>query len=141
MLRVHCWAPAGAGHARRRRGPASASPLWSEPPQASLPPVRVVEQEVSMQKTLLVAGAALAMAFAIPHAASAKGCLKGSAVGGVVGHEVGSGHAAAGAATGCAIGHHEANKKEKQQANQKHGDNGQAANTNSGSSNSNSGNS
>ncbi|WP_250502254.1 hypothetical protein [Caballeronia sp. AZ7_KS35] len=46
-------------------------------------------------------------------AAQAKGCLKGAAVGGVAGHVAG-GHGTAGAIGGCAIGHHEANKKDKQ---------------------------
>jgi hypothetical protein len=43
----------------------------------------------------------------------AKGCLEGAAVGGVAGHVAGK-HGAVGAAGGCAIGHHEANKKDKQ---------------------------
>jgi hypothetical protein len=43
----------------------------------------------------------------------AKGCLEGAAVGGVAGHVAGK-HGVVGAAGGCAIGHHEANKKDKQ---------------------------
>jgi hypothetical protein len=49
--------------------------------------------------------------------ADAKGCLKGAAVGGVAGHVAGH-HGLIGAAAGCAIGHHEAKKKEKNNANQ-----------------------
>ncbi|MGV7243228.1 MULTISPECIES: hypothetical protein [Burkholderiaceae] len=45
----------------------------------------------------------------------AKGCLEGAAVGGVAGHVAGK-HGVVGAAGGCAIGHHEANKKDKQAA-------------------------
>ncbi|KQO55018.1 hypothetical protein IPV08_19845 [Methylobacterium sp. SD274] len=46
-------------------------------------------------------------------AAEAKGCIKGALVGGVAGHM--AGHGKMGAAAGCAIGHHRANKKDKQQ--------------------------
>ena len=49
--------------------------------------------------------------------ANAKGCLKGAAVGGVAGHVAGH-HGYLGAAAGCVIGHHEAKKKEKNNANQ-----------------------
>ena len=49
--------------------------------------------------------------------ADAKGCLKGAAVGGVAGHVAGH-HGFVGAAAGCAIGHHEAKKNEKNNANQ-----------------------
>jgi hypothetical protein len=47
--------------------------------------------------------------------ASAKGCLKGAAIGGVAGHVAGR-HGVVGAAAGCAIGHHQANKKAKDEA-------------------------
>ena len=47
--------------------------------------------------------------------ALATGCLKGAAVGGVAGH-VSGGHGGTGAAAGCVVGHHEANKKDQQQA-------------------------
>ncbi|WP_244815637.1 hypothetical protein [Caballeronia sp. Lep1P3] len=53
-------------------------------------------------------------------AAEAKGCMKGAAVGGVAGHVAGK-HGTAGAVGGCAIGHHEANKKDKQAANAANG--------------------
>jgi len=49
--------------------------------------------------------------------ADAKGCLKGAAVGGVAGHVAGH-HGFIGAAAGCAIGHHEANKREKENSSQ-----------------------
>jgi hypothetical protein len=62
--------------------------------------------------------AALALAISSMSApADAKGCLKGAAVGGVAGHVAGH-HGFIGAAAGCAIGHHEAKKKEKNNANQ-----------------------
>ncbi|MCJ2120012.1 hypothetical protein MKK65_26145 [Methylobacterium sp. J-001] len=44
--------------------------------------------------------------------AEAKGCLKGAVVGGIAGHM--AGHGKMGAAAGCAVGHHRANKKDKQ---------------------------
>jgi hypothetical protein len=46
--------------------------------------------------------------------ASAKGCIKGAIVGGVAGHYAGH-HGLLGAAAGCAIGHHEANKRAREQ--------------------------
>ena len=62
--------------------------------------------------------AAMALTIGLMNApADAKGCLKGAAVGGVAGHVAGH-HGVIGAAAGCAIGHHEANKKEKNNANQ-----------------------
>ncbi len=62
--------------------------------------------------------AALALAIgAMSAPAEAKGCLKGAAVGGAAGHFAGH-HGLVGAAAGCAIGHHEANKKEKNNVNQ-----------------------
>ena len=45
--------------------------------------------------------------------ADAKGCIKGAIVGGVAGLMAGH-HGLLGAAAGCAIGHHEANKKDKE---------------------------
>jgi uncharacterized protein YcfJ len=47
--------------------------------------------------------------------ADAKGCIKGAIVGGVAGHM--AGHGKVGAAAGCAIGHHEANKRDPNNAN------------------------
>jgi hypothetical protein len=62
--------------------------------------------------------AALVLAIGLISApADAKGCLKGAAVGGVAGHVAGH-HGFVGAAAGCAIRHHEAKKKEKNDANQ-----------------------
>jgi outer membrane lipoprotein SlyB len=57
--------------------------------------------------------AAISLAFA--PAADAKGCIKGATVGGVAGHMVG--HGKLGAAAGCVVGHHEANKKNPNNAN------------------------
>ena len=48
--------------------------------------------------------------------AAAKGCIKGAIVGGVAGHYVGH-HGWMGAAAGCVIGHHEANKRAREQTN------------------------
>ena len=57
--------------------------------------------------------AAIALAGLVGAApAEAKGCLKGAVVGGVAGHM--AGHGKLGAAAGCAVGHHNANKKAKQ---------------------------
>jgi hypothetical protein len=73
--------------------------------------------EVCNMKTVLCC-AAFALAIGLGSApADAKGCLKGAAVGGVAGHVAGH-HGLVGAAAGCAIGHHEANKKEKNNGNQ-----------------------
>jgi len=47
--------------------------------------------------------------------AHAAGCLKGAAVGGVAGHLAGH-HGVLGAGAGCVIGHHEAAKHAKQNA-------------------------
>jgi outer membrane lipoprotein SlyB len=60
-----------------------------------------------------------AIIFALPTVTSveAKGCLKGAAVGGVAGHFAGH-HGVLGAAAGCVVGRHEANKRDKMQANQ-----------------------
>jgi hypothetical protein len=46
--------------------------------------------------------------------ASAKGCIKGAVVGGVAGHYAGH-HGVLGAAAGCVIGHHQANKRAREQ--------------------------
>ncbi len=43
------------------------------------------------------------------------GCVTGAAVGGVAGHVAGH-HGVLGAAAGCAVGHHEAVKKQREQA-------------------------
>ncbi|MHC2085853.1 hypothetical protein [Methylobacterium sp. CM6244] len=63
----------------------------------------------------LLTGIALSTlaALSLSGAAEAKGCIKGALVGGVAGHM--AGHGKMGAAAGCAIGHHRANKKDKQQ--------------------------
>ena len=51
--------------------------------------------------------------------ADAKGCIKGALVGGAAGHMVG--HGKMGAAAGCVVGHHNANKKQRQQQEQQNG--------------------
>jgi hypothetical protein len=43
--------------------------------------------------------------------ADAKGCLKGAVVGGLAGHM--AGHGVLGAAGGCAVGHHMANRADR----------------------------
>ena len=48
--------------------------------------------------------------------ARAKGCIKGAIVGGIAGHYAGH-HGWAGAAAGCVIGHHEANRRERERQN------------------------
>jgi len=63
-------------------------------------------------KALIIGAAAVLAVAAMSLPADAKGCLKGAAVGGVAGHAAGH-HGLAGAAVGCAIGHHEANKQDK----------------------------
>jgi hypothetical protein len=65
-----------------------------------------------MNKKLVSLALASSMLFTTG-AVYAKGCLEGAAVGGVAGHVAGK-HGVVGAAGGCAIGHHEANKKDKQ---------------------------
>jgi len=72
-------------------------------------------RRIGMMKFLTASAAVLGMGLGLSgvHTAEAKGCLKGAAVGGLAGHALG--HGAVGAAGGCAVGHHEANKKEKQQ--------------------------
>ena len=67
-----------------------------------------------MNRQIFALAIASSMFFA-SGAVYAKGCLEGAAVGGVAGHVAGK-HGAVGAAGGCAIGHHEANKKDKQAA-------------------------
>jgi len=47
--------------------------------------------------------------------ADAKGCINGAIVGGAAGHM--AGHGKLGAAAGCVVGHHEANKKDPNNAN------------------------
>jgi hypothetical protein len=63
----------------------------------------------------VVAAGALALIAQVDTAA-AKCCIRGAIVGGIAGHYMGH-HGVAGAAAGCAIGHHEANKKAREQTN------------------------
>ena len=64
---------------------------------------------------IIVATAVAALSFASAGSVAAKGCIKGAIVGGVAGHM--AGHGKVGAAAGCAIGHHEANKRDPNDAN------------------------
>jgi len=64
-------------------------------------------------KSLLGAVCVAAIAFVSAGTAEAKGCIKGAVVGGVAGHM--AGHGKLGAAAGCVIGHHEANKADREQ--------------------------
>ncbi len=73
-----------------------------------------------MKQTLIAAAAVLALAAGSATPAAAKGCLKGAAVGGLAGHM--AGHGVLGAAGGCAVGHHMANKHERQAATQPTGE-------------------
>ena len=66
-------------------------------------------------KLLILCTAILVIAFA--PAAEAKGCIKGAIIGGLAGHV--AGHGKVGAVAGCIIGHHEANKRDAQKADQK----------------------
>ena len=66
-------------------------------------------------KWMLVAACAAAISLACVPGASAKGCIKGAVVGGAAGHM--AGHGKLGAAAGCVVGHHEANKKDPNNAN------------------------
>jgi uncharacterized protein YcfJ len=63
----------------------------------------------------MAAAFTVAISLAFVPGAEAKGCIKGAVVGGVAGHM--AGHGKVGAAAGCAIGHHEANKKDPNNAN------------------------
>lgn len=66
-------------------------------------------------RTLFAAFAVAALALASTTTADAKGCIKGAIVGGAAGHM--AGHGKLGAAAGCVVGHHEANKKNPNNAN------------------------
>ncbi|MCJ2055296.1 hypothetical protein MKL09_01870 [Methylobacterium sp. J-048] len=65
-----------------------------------------------MTYRIALASALTISALVLGAPAEAKGCLKGAVVGGVAGHM--AGHGKMGAAAGCAVGHHRANKKDKQ---------------------------
>jgi hypothetical protein len=66
-------------------------------------------------KWMLVTACAAAISLACVPGALAKGCIKGAVVGGAAGHM--AGHGKLGAAAGCVVGHHEANKKDPNDAN------------------------
>jgi uncharacterized protein YcfJ len=67
-------------------------------------------------KPLILATAILGLTLA-PGAAEAKGCIKGAIVGGIAGHM--AGHGKVGIVAGCIIGHHEANKRDAEKADQR----------------------
>jgi uncharacterized protein YcfJ len=67
-------------------------------------------------KPLLLGTIVLGLMFASA-TAEAKGCIKGAIVGGIAGHM--AGHGKVGVVAGCIIGHHEANKRDAERANQK----------------------
>ena len=78
---------------------------------------------------LIFAGAMMALlstAF-LSSPADAAGCLKGAAVGGVAGHFAGH-HGLLGAGAGCLIGRHSANKKARQEMNNKAGSDSSSTN-------------
>ena len=68
-----------------------------------------IDMKHALKAVVVVAACGLLVVGASP--AEAKGCLKGAVVGGVGGHM--AGHGALGAAGGCAVGHHMANKTER----------------------------
>lgn len=69
-----------------------------------------------MRLLLSIAAAGALALFAQADTAAAKGCIKGAIIGGIAGHYMHH-HGLAGAAAGCVIGHHEANKKAREQTN------------------------
>ena len=66
-------------------------------------------------KVILATACVAALLLASVGNADAKGCIKGAVVGGVAGHM--AGHGKLGAAAGCVVGHHEAKKKDPNNAN------------------------
>ena len=75
---------------------------------------RAAREESFMKSAIFTAALGLALGpLAGPSSAEAKGCLKGALVGGVTGHYAGH-HGVLGAIGGCAVGHHMANKKNKE---------------------------
>ena len=68
-------------------------------------------------KWILATACVAAISVTSVSGADAKGCIKGAIVGGVAGHV--AGHGKMGAAAGCVIGHHEANKRDAEKADQK----------------------
>src|SRR5690348_2302935 len=77
---------------------------------------RIVTERLywSRKMKALIGFATVLVALAAVTTADAKGCLKGAAVGGVAGHYSGH-HGLLGAAAGCAVGRHEANKRAREQ--------------------------
>ena len=66
-----------------------------------------------MKSMLVAAAAMLAVVGLSSGPTEAAGCVKGAVIGGVAGHFVGH-HGLLGAGVGCAIGHHEANRRDRE---------------------------
>src|ERR1700686_340069 len=67
-----------------------------------------------LMKLILVAAAAMLAVVGLSSGPSeAAGCVKGAVVGGIAGHFVGH-HGLLGAGGGCAVGHHEANRRDRE---------------------------
>jgi hypothetical protein len=64
-------------------------------------------------KSMLVAAAAMLAVIGLSSGPSEAGCAKGAVIGGVAGHFIGH-HGLLGAGVGCAIGHHEANRRDRE---------------------------
>jgi hypothetical protein len=77
--------------------------------------LRIFHGRRTDMKWIMAAACAAAISLAFAPAADAKGCIKGAIVGGAAGHM--AGHGKLGAAAGCVVGHHEANKKDPNNAN------------------------
>jgi hypothetical protein len=65
-----------------------------------------------MKSMLVAASTILATVGLSSGPADAAGCVKGAVVGGIAGHVMGN-HGLVGAGVGCAIGHHEANRHDR----------------------------
>ena len=71
-------------------------------------------------KTYVIAALAVLITGGWTASVQAAGCLKGATVGAVAGHYAGH-HGVLGAGAGCVIGHHEATKHAREQAEQQQG--------------------
>jgi hypothetical protein len=72
-------------------------------------------------KWMVIMAGLLASAALLPAQAQAAGCIKGAIVGGAAGHFAGH-HGWLGAGAGCAVGHHEANKRAREDDEYRHND-------------------
>jgi len=77
--------------------------------------LRIFHDRRTHMKWIMAAACGAAISLAFAPVADAKGCIKGAIVGGAAGHM--AGHGKLGAAAGCVVGHHEANKKDPNNAN------------------------